>query len=780
MWKSDLKTALRIFRRDKGFAALNIAGLALGMACFVLLMMWVRDEVGWDRFHEHAGDLYRVQSSLISQPGALAPALKAGYPEVVNAARFFTNYIPLSVQYGDKIFDERRFGYADASLFEMFTIPFVLGDGASAFTAPDSLVLTEATARKYFGNDNPVGRTVTVDGRFEARVTGVVRNRPRNSDLQFDVLADFRFLGRFRREVIDSSWSSHNYDTFVRLGEGVNAHGLTLKIAGLVMEQNDSMTTPLALHPLSRIHLYDDGAVVHVRLFSLVALFILIVAGCNFVNLTTARAGRRAKEIAVRKVAGAGKPQLIWQFLAESVTLSLVSLSVALIMVALSLPSFNALAGTDFRLSAPLAPGLALPLLGTAVGVGLIAGGYPAFLLSSFQPGRLLKGRGPAAGRGSGPARFRKALIVVQFSISVVLLVSTLFVQKQITFIRNHNLGVRRDNLVILPVKTALPKYREAFVQSLTARPGVLSATVASSFPSDKTQITGNNIDWEGKDPGAEASWQYVSTDRRYLETLGIELVAGRNFPEGTAPADRPAPYFLINETAAAEMGIADPIGRRMKAFGFQGTLIGIVKNYHFKLLREGIGPLVLCMSPWDLRYVLVRIRPGSGGPQSVLAGIRDVWNQYAPGMPFDYDFFDAAYDRNYRTEQKLGAEFKAFSGLGILISCLGLIGLMAYVVERKRKEIGIRKLLGASLPGIVSQVNKEFLVPVLLSNLIGWPTAFWAMKMWLRGFAFHADLSVGIFLAAALCTLTLALITVSFQSVKAARENPASSLKSE
>jgi len=778
MFKNYLKTATRVFRRDKGYAFLNVGGLALGMACFVLLMIWVRDEIGWDHFHENSRDLYRVQSSLISQPGALTPHLEANYPEIVNAARFYINYIPLSVRYREKNFDERGFAFADATLFDMFTIPFVSGNAPAALSDPDSVVLTEATAQKYFGKDDPIGRILTVDDQFQARVIGVVKNPPRNSDFQFNILAEFQFFAHFRKDL-NTSWQSHNYRTYVQLTKGLAARPLALKIARLVMDRNRSMTAPLGLNPLTRIHLYDDGAIAYVRLFSLVAFFILIIAGCNFVNLTTARSGNRAKEIAVRKLIGAVRPQLIKQFLGESVFLSLCSLPIAATLIALALPSFNALAGTLFRLEFLLTQRLLLALSATAVAIGLVAGGYPAFLLSSFRPVRLFRGGSPNAGRASGLARFRKILIVVQFSISIVLLVFTLFVHKQIAFIRNYDLGIRRDSLVVLPVKAALLKHREAFVNALTSRPGILNATFASSFPSNQVQITGSNISWEGKDPGFRPSWQYISTDRRYLETLGIELVEGRNFPEYT-PIDEPAPYFIINRKAAEEMGIANPVGMRFSVFGAQGTLIGIVEDYHFKLLRENIGPLVLCMTPWDKRYILVRIQPEMGGRQPILAGIKEVWDQYAPGMPFSYDFFDTAYDRNYQAEQKMESEFRIFTFLGIFISCLGLIGLVAYVAERKRKEIGIRKVLGATLPTILAQINKEILIPVLLSNLIAWPAAYWAMKTWLRGFAFHTDLSLGIFLAAAVFTLAAALITVSFQSVKAAQENPARSLKSE
>ena len=777
MLSNYLKTSIRVFRRDKGYSFLNTAGLSLGLACFILLMLWVRHEVGWDRFHENASSIYRVEleSNGFAQPAALAPYLKANYPEIAAAVRFHYSF-NLLVKCGEKSFEEGGFVLADPSVFDVFTIPFVAGNKASAFADPDSVVVTEAAAKKYFGTENPVGRVLTVENRFPVRVTGIVRNPPGNSDLQFDVLGDFKILGHFRQGY-ETNWGNHAYITYVRLTEGADAKTVIPKIARVVMDRNPELPTPLTLRPLGRIHLYADGAIRYITIFSLVAVFILLIAGFNFINLTTARSGRRTKEIAVRKVVGAVRNQLIKQFLSESILLSLGAFLAALIAVALVLPSFNAVTGKDFGRGDLFQPGLFLSMLGTAVAIGALSGAYPALLMSSFRPAGLLKPGGRGAGRSSSGILLRKILVVAQFAISLVLLISTLLIQRQIVFIRDYDLGVKKDNIVVLPVKEPLLKNQEAFVAELKSRPGVVEATFASSLPSQVNNVA-DGISWEGMDPGYKPVWSFVAADPRYLDTLGLTLVEGRNFSENKPAKD--APYFIVNQMAAAEMKIKNPVGRQFTLWGWTGTVLGVVKDFHFRSLRRNIKPLVLFIYPRAYQQILVKIRPGNGPASEILARIKEVWEKFAPEMPFAYEFLDASYDRNYQTERTMGKEFRVFSFLGIFISCLGLIGLTAYLAERRKKEIGIRKVLGANLGDILGRLNKEFLAPILVSNLIAWPVGYWVMKTWLRGFAFHTDIAPGIFLISTVATLALAMLTISAQSFKAARANPAVSLKNE
>ena len=775
MFKNYLKTAVRFFFRDKGYSFLNMAGLAIGLACFALLMMWVQDEVSWDRFHENSPLIYRLESGTPAQPAPLGPHLKANYPEIAEAVRFYFSR-PLLVRYGDKAFDEDRFVLADPAVFDIFTIPFVAGNRSSALTEPNTVVLTEAAAKKYFGNDDPVGRILTVENQFQVTVTGIVRNPPQNSDFRFNVLGEFRILSYFRKGY-ETHWGNHEYNTYVRLAAGAEAKTVIPKIARIIMDRDPDQPNPLTMTLLSRIHLYEDGAIRYVTIFTLIALFILAIAACNFINLTTARSGQRAKEIAVRKVAGAERRQLIHQFLIESVLLSLAAFLVALTAVALVLPPFDAVTGKDFGPGDLFNTGLFVFLLGTAIAVGIFSGAYPAFLLSSFRPTGLLKSGSPKASRASGSARFRKILVLIQFAISTVLIISTLLIHRQLVFVRDFDLGLRKENIVVLPAKEPILESREAFVSRLTGRPGISNATFVSSPPSRVVNYA-TGMEWEGMDAGLNPAWAFVATDNRYLDTLGLKLVAGRNFPENKSVIE--VPYFIVNQKAVEEMKLKNPVGARFSLWGWKGTVLGVVKDFHFRPLREDLNPMLMFVLPQVYSQVLVKIRPENDNIPDILAGIKDVWDEFAPGMPFSYEFLDTAYDQNYQAEQKMAKEFRYFAFLGIFISCLGLIGLAAYIAERKRKEIGIRKVLGATLPGILQQINKEFLGPILLSNLIAWPAAYWAMKTWLQGFAFRTNISFGIFFIAAAASLAIGLLTISVQSFKAAREMPANSLKCE
>jgi putative ABC transport system permease protein len=771
-----IKVALRKMRKQKGYAFINIFGLAIGLACFILLALWIRDEINWDRFHVHAKNLYRVQSGLIPQPGAVGPYLKASYPEIANSLRLYIDK-PRAVRRGDKVFEEKSFAYADPSLFDMFTLPFSAGNRSSALAAPDSVVLSQNAARKYFGNEDPINQTLTVDNQYTVRVTGVIANPPLNSDIRFEVLVPFQFIDqRWKNE--DRNWGAHNHITYAQLRPGTDSQALIAKIAPLrrIMDQEPSAWL-LTMVPLGRIHLHEDSAIKPVIIFALVALLILVIAACNFINLATANSGRRAKEIAIRKVAGAARAQLVRQFLSESLLLALCALLLSLLLAVAVLPSFNAMTGKDFAIRDLFAQGFFLFLVGTAAAIGLVAGAYPAVLLSSFRPAGLLKGGNPQTSIQSGGSVFRQALVIAQFTISIVLMVSMLLVRKQVNFIRGYDLGVQKENVVILPVNKQILKDRQSFVDELTSRPGILNATFTSSFPSSKRQVFG--VEWEGRDPGFNSVWQFVETDHRYLDTMGIKLVAGRNFPESEA-AEKIAPYFIINQKGAAAMGRENPVGLKITAYATPGTVIGVIKDFHFKLLQEEIGPLFLFVGPYNLRYVLIKIRPEKDGRNVILARIKEVWDRHAPGMPFSYDFLDAAYDLNYQPEQKLGQEFRWFTLLGIFIACLGLFGLAAATAEQKRKEIGIRKVFGATQSEILRHVIRQFAIPIVLANLIAWPIAFWAMNKWLQGFAYRTALSVDLFLIAALSTLLIALLTVSFQAVRAARANPVESLRYE
>lgn len=777
MFKNYLKTAVRVIWRDKTFSCLNVSGLALGMACFALSFLWVRDEVQWDRFHPASKSIYRLQYRVrnsgrigLDLPGPLGPYLAASYPEVASAVRIY-RYTVL-VRHGGEDIVEKEFVFADASFLDIFKLDFLAGDPDTAFSGTDSAILTQSAAEKYFGHANPLGRVLDLKQPFPVRVTAVVKDPPANSDIQYKILVEFKNLSRLRKDF-ETEWGIVNYRTYIRLAPGVDAQAFGQKVENILAEKASSRLA-LDMKPLRRIHLYEDGAIRYVAIVSFVALFILIIAACNFINLTTARSSKRAKEIAVRKVVGAVRGQLVRQHLFESTFLSLCSLGAALSLAALFLPLFNAHMGKTFGLGVLADPRLWLALLGMAAAVGLLSGAYPALLLSSYQPFRSLKGRGSNGGRASGWGMIRKILLVSQFSISLILMISTLIIHRQIGFIRGYDLGIRRDNVICLP-SPGLAN-RDAFVEELTKREGVIGVAYASTLPSKATQLSG--VDWEGRDPGRKDSWQFISVDDRYLDVMEIDLLQGEDFERyQNVEAD---PRFIVNRKAVEEMGLPNPIGRRFSAYGASGTLIGVVDNFHFRPLHEDLAPLVLFIAPNEFLHVLVKVRPRSAGPQEILASLKDVWNKFAQGRRFTYQFLEDVIASNYRTELKMNAEFKTFSFLGIFISCLGLVGLVAYVVERKRKEIGIRRVLGAGLTSILSQIHKEFLWPILVANLIAWPVAYWGMSSWLRSFAFHTNIPIGLFLAAAAAALGLGQAAVIWQTVKAARRCPVDSLKYE
>jgi len=769
-----LKAARRRIWRSKGYSFINIVGLALALSCFALLMMWVRDEVGWDRFHEKASRIYRLEANSPALPAPLAPHLKANYPEIADAVRLSSLGTTL-VRVQDRAFEEAGFVLADPSAFDIFTIPFVSGNRGASITDPDTVVLTESSAKKYFGDGNPVGRVLTVEDRIPVRVTGVVQDPPRNSDIQFSILGNFVILRHFNKDY-ESSWGNHAYSTYVELAPSAAASSVTTKIARVILDREPSGSVPLTMTALGRIHLFRDGAIDSVIIFSLVAILILLVAACNFVNLATARSGQRAKEIAIRKVVGAVRPQLVQQHLGESILLTLVALVASLVIAALSLASFNDFTGKDFRLADLLEPDLLVLLLGTALVVGILSGTYPALLLSALRPSSLLKGAGPREGRSSSGSRFRRILVVTQFSVSIVLMISTLLIARQVAFVVNYDLGIQKENIVYLPAKSPLIESREAFVRELTSQPGIVNATFVSSLPSQVANVA-DGMEWEGMEAGLKPSWAFVATDDRYLDTLGLTLVEGRNFPEGKDVKD--APCFIINQKAAAEMKLENPVGARFSMWGWNGTVLGVVKDFHFRSLHEDIAPLLMFVMPY-YNQILVKIQPAGGPTSEVLARIQTVWEKFAPGIPFSYEFLGTAYGENYQSERRLGQEFRCFTALGMLIACLGLFGLAAASAEQRRKEIGVRRVFGATTFDVLLRFIAEFAKPVAVANLIAWPVASWAMSTWMQRFAYRTTLSLDLFVIATLSTLLVALVTVSYQTTRAARANPVESLKYE
>ncbi len=778
---SHIKVALRKIRLRKGTALLNVLGLAVGMAACLLILMWVRDELGFDRFHRAVASLYRLvlvdrraegTSYIRELPAPVAQALAKGYPEIEAAAR--TYWARFQVRHEDKAFNENAVGFVDPDYFRIFSFPAVAGDPVAGLSGLSSVVLTEETAEKYFGSGDPLGEILNLDGRRDYTVAAVVRV-PRNSDLRYDIFLPWRALEHWgvSAESLESNWRGRMYRTYVKLGPDADPRALEAKTAGLMKAHNPGRDESLRFQPLAEMHLYaPDGTPAGMRIvvvLSLIAALILVIACVNFMNLATARAGSRAMEVSLRKAVGARRSQLVRQMFAESLALSVLALGLSLILVSLALPLFNSLTGK--ALTASLGdPTILLGALALSLLAGVLAGLYPALVLSSFEPAVVLKGRAASPRHGS---RLRKALLLFQFTVSVLLLVATAVILSQIHYIRTREIGFDRENLVYAYMMGANRDNAEALKRELAGHPGFLGASACNNLP---TQILYQySADWEGRTPGAEVEFNYTICDFDYVKTFRMTIVEGRDFSRDR-PADEDA--FIVNEEAARRIGRGAALGTRLRFMdGHWGEIIGIVKDFNFRSMGTPISPLVL--TPKGRKnYFVARLRPGDPGP-----GIRflsEAWGRVNPGFVFDTGFVDQTFDGLYRNERQLGRIVGSFSALAVLISCLGIVGLAAFTVEQKTKEIGIRKVLGAGAAEIVRMIAADFLRWVALANLIAWPVAAWIMGRWLQNYAYRTRLAVWMFVLAGVASILSALATISVHVVRAALANPVESLRAE
>jgi putative ABC transport system permease protein len=787
MLKNFLKIALRSFARHKIHTFLNVAGLAAGLAAALLILLWVRYELGFDRFRVHADRLYRVlqevkfsdhEATWAITQGPLGPGLEKDFPEIARSIRLRGRGV--QVRHGEEWITE-TFWLTDPSIFEAFTFPLAAGDPATALADPRSIVLSEEMAEKYFPAGNALGRTIQVDGGFEFRVTGVLKPVPRNSEFRFPFLVPFVF-GREIGLSVDR-WNNSAFTTYVRLAEGVSAEEAGAKIAGYLADKPTVETgTRLALQPLRRVHLRSNyefdsghGDIRYVRIFSLAALFILLIACINFMNLTTARSAVRAREVGVRKVSGARRAEIAGQFYGESALLILAALVLALILAKLLLPAFNELAAKRLTLGPADAPGLLPGLLVLLAVTVVVAGSYPAFVLSRFQPARVLKA-GPASGAcGRG---FRRALVVVQFSLTILLLVCTAFVRGQLDYMRSAKLGYDKENVVFATMRGDMRKNFPAVRAELERLPGVAGVAASETVPTSGYSFSNSLWTWPGQPAGSEILMRAGCVDEGYFGVLGLEIVQGRTF-DGQAVSES-NPLFVVNEEAARVMELKEPVGQWLsdKSARFKGTIVGLVKDYHFTALRQRIEPLILIYYPPDCDVLLARLKPGDV-PRTI-AAIEGIWKTFAPGFPFRLNFLDQALDDLYRSEERIGAIIRSFSLLAVAVSCLGLFGLASHTAERRTKEIGIRKVLGASGPSLAWLLAGDFSRWVLAANVLAWPAAYLAVAKWLEGYPYRIAIGPGPFLLAGGTAFLVALLTVGFHSVRSARANPAGALRYE
>ncbi len=785
MLKNYLKVILRNIRKHKGYSFINITGLAIGMACCLLISIWVLDELSYDRFHTNAPQLYRVEEDqqysgrvfhVSVTPHPLAPALIEEIPEIVDATRLVWSG-GLLFRYGEKAFFEYSVRAVDPSFFQMFTFPLIKGDKNRVLESAYSLVINEDIAEKYFGREDPLGKLITINNTHEFTVDGVIKNVPHNSILQFEVLVPYAFLEKIGRTNLE--FGSNSIGTYVQLSPNATMDQVNAKISGFIKAKVPDSATELVLKPFTRIHLHsywgyekDAGAIQYVYMFSIIALFVLLIACINFMNLSTARSSNRAKEVGMRKVVGALKSHLIRQFYGESVVFAFIALILAVIIVTALLPVFSQFADKDLSWNVGGIVTILIGLTAITFFTGLVAGSYPALFLSAFQPVKVLRG---TLKSGAASSWFRKILVVVQFSLSILLVIGTVVVYKQLTYMKNKRLGWDKEHLVYIPLRDDVRKVYDTLKTELVKDPLVLNVTASSQLPSNMGSNS-SNFNWEGKDPNFTTLIGDNSVDFDFIETLKIEMKEGRSFSkEYSSDASS---GFIINEEVAKLMGRESVVGESCMFFGREGTIIGVTKNWHYQPVRREIEPLALFIEPEWNRVMLIRIP--TGDVSESIKSIENVWKRVIPTYPFEYYFLDENFDQMYRAEESIGTLLKYFAVLAVFVACLGLFGLASFTSEQRTKEIGIRKVLGAKVSNITMLLCREFFLLVLVSNVIAWPVAYFLMKTWLQKYAYRTSLSVFIFMAAIGIALLVAFLSVSFQAIRAATANPVDSLRYE
>jgi putative ABC transport system permease protein len=805
MFKNYFKIALRNLWKNKAFSTLNIIGLATGLAVCLLIVLYVVDEMSYDKYNENAERIYRVDADLFfngsqfssaTVPEPLALTLVKDYPQFEQMVRFIYDG-DILIKKGEANIQDHHAVFADSTFFKVFTVQMIVGNPSTALNEPNSIVINETTAKKYFNSTDVEGKFLYVNNATNCKITGVIKDIPQQSHFHFSFIRPLRDTYRGNAD----NWLSNNLQSYVLLKPGITQAAAQNYVDAIISNylakqlqdqlhvtfkdlnrQGNYFRYPLI--PLTDIHLNSDkssefevnGNKTYVYIFSVIAFFILLIACINFMNLSTARSANRAKEVGIRKVAGSLRSHLIMQFLIESILLSFFSLVIALIMAAFLLPLFNQLAGKEM-LAASLYSSWLLPLLIAVVFVvGCIAGSYPAFYLSSFQPIAVLKGH---IANGFKSSWLRSSLVVFQFSISIMLIIGTIVIYNQLDYIQSRNIGYNRDQVLVLHNTYTLDKQIQAYREELLKITGVENATITSNIP------TAQNFDENGwfRDATFDASKAVIMTtfyvDENYIPTLSMEMKNGRNFSKDF-PSDSTG--IILNEAAVKLLGFKEPLkekiyrpGNDNKPFAFQ--VVGVVKDFNFSSMHDNVGPLVLELGG-NTGSISVKIN--SNNIPALIKTIEAKWTSMAPSQPFSYTFMDADFNNVYKAEQRTGKLFIIFSVFAIFIGCLGLFGLVSYAAEQRTKEIGIRKVLGAQVTGIVAMLSRDFAKLVLIAALIAFPVAWLIMRQWLQSFAYRIDISLWVFILAGFAAIVIALLTVSFQAIKAAIANPVKSLRSE
>jgi len=803
--KNYIKIALRNIFRNKLYSFLNIAGLSIGIACFLLILFYVQDELSFDRFHDKANRIYRVNLTFDTSERVVLSAhtthaygqmLKDEFPEIEQFVRFSRYGQKKLIQYEDYIFYEEKFLWVDSSLFDVFSFKLLKGDPREALIRPNSVVITEDMAEKYFGEEDPIGKNLLVNMDSLYEVTGVMENIPHTSHIHPDFFASLSTLNlKSSGHIVRDMMTEVNYHTFLLLPEGTDVKDIERKFGGFMDKHLGSImkaiggSATLDVQPFTSIYLHSDregemertSDIAYVYLFSGIGLFILLLACLNFMNLSTARSANRAKEVGLRKVVGAQKRQLVFQFLGESTVLALISVVVALILVFASLGVFRNISGKDMNVNFIANPILLIGIIALLIVIGLLGGSYPAFFLSAFRPVDTIQGK---LKRGSKRSFMRIALVTLQFTVSIVLIIGTLIVNRQLNYVRNKKLGYDKDHVVTVQMSNPETQRRyETLKNVFRQHPNVLAVSASGTTPLGFNDFRSEHA--VGTPPNELFMMFVQHVDDDFIDLYGMTIIEGRNFSK-EFPAD-PKSSIIINEATAEKLGWKDnPINKEIEVASAitmtreKHRVVGVVQDYHFQSLHEKITPLVLFNKSLFGHFSMISVKVRPENIQETIGFLKSKWQEFDPNFPFEYSFVDDQFDELYRTEERLTKLFSYFTALAIIIGCLGLFGLTSFIAEQRTKEIGIRKILGASSQGIVMMLVREFTKWILLAVIIAWPVGYFLMNSWLQNFAYRTALGFGVFLVSAILALLVAVLTVSFQAIRAAVANPADSLRNE
>ena len=800
MIKNYFKIAFRNLLRYKGFSFINIFGLATGMACSLLIFLFVKDEVSYDRFHKDSDKIYRVVKDFVNDDGsrlpdattppALSPAMQREVPEVAHATRVFPSWgANFLIKYGDKKIMEEKLYRVDSSFFDVFTFPFTHGTAKDVFKEINSIVITESAAKRYFGNENPIGKTLQIDQMGDMMVKGVLKDVPYNSHFHFDFLISTRkFSGN-----TDANWGWYNFYTYIKVKAPVDLASLDKKIQDLYKRNDKDGKNIFYVQPLTGIHLSSNlkwelepnSDKLYVYVFTIIAIFIILIAGINYVNLSTAKASVRAKEVGVRKVSGAFRSSLVNQFLVESVITCLIAAALAAIIAQLLLPVVNDL--TLKHLTVIGNPLVVLYMIGAALFLGMVAGFFPAIYLSSFKPILVLKG---LKFSDRGTLNLRRALVIVQFTISTALIIGALIISQQMQFIQSAKLGLNKDQVLIAKNSFAAQD-RRAFLNEISQLPGIKEATTADGVVGGQNWTNGMTL------KGSQNSQliNFLSVGNDFVEAMGMQVKEGRSFsskfPADTmnngiprGPLDQNIGSVLLNETAIKDLGIPEPVLGKQLLWGndndtmYYVTIVGILKDFHFTSLKNRIKPFAFINDPRRQWYFTLKL--STDNLKATLAQLENSWKKFSPDRPFEYTFLDETYAKLYQSETRFQKVFISLVLLGVIIACLGLFGLATFAAQQRVKEIGIRKVLGASVTNLIGLLSKDFLKLVIIALIVAIPVAWYAMNKWLQDFAYRIDIHWWVFMIAAIITILIAWITISTQAFKAAAANPVKSLRTE